>query len=70
MSRPRKAPSSETPELEREIAFLSGYGLVERGPAGDLSMTPDGRDWMLWAIWQALGRPGMPAETEAEEASS
>lgn len=67
MSRARKAPSEPATPLEHELAFLVRAGLASPAPGGEYSLTPDGRDWMLWAIWQAVGCPGMPAELETEE---
>lgn len=66
MARARKRSQPPT-ALELELAFLVREGLVSPMPGGSFELTPDGRDWMLWAIWQALGSPGMPAaELEAE----
>lgn len=70
VSRPRKSPPAPPTELENELAFLMRSGFVSPAPGGGYVLTPDGRDWMLWALWQATGRPGMPAPTETEEGTS
>lgn len=66
MARPRKRTSPPT-ALELELEFLVREGLVSPMPGGAFELTPDGRDWMLWSVWQALGCPGMPAPAPTEE---
>lgn len=70
MSGRRKAPDVPPTELESETAFLVREGFVSPAPGGEYALTPDGRDWFLWAIWQSLGRPGMPTSSSSEEVTS
>lgn len=69
MSGSRKPPPEPADPLDHELAFLVRAGLVTPAPGGEYELTPNGRDWMLWAVWQAVGCPGMPAELELEEVS-
>ena len=68
MSRPRKAPSAPAEPVELERAWLVKEGLASPAPGGDYVLTDDGLRYMVWATWQYLGRPGMPADVLSEEA--
>jgi hypothetical protein len=66
----RKVPPVLPSELELEVAWLVGEGFVSPLPGGLVDVTQDGRDFMLWSVWQALGRPGMPAADAEQEATT
>ncbi len=62
MNSPRKASSEPPTLLELERAWLVKEGLASPAPGGEYVLTDDGLKFMVWAIYQRLGRPGMPAE--------
>jgi hypothetical protein len=62
-----KAPSSER---ELELSWLVREGLAAPLPGGLYDLTADGLDFMVWSIWQTLGRPGMPASELEQKADS
>lgn len=70
MSRPRKSPPVPATPAELERAWLVREGLASPAPGGEYVLTDDGLRFMVWAIWQELGRPGMPSSALSEEATA
>lgn len=70
MSRPRSTPKAPPTEHELERAWLVRQGLATPAPDGLYELTADGLSFMVWAIWQTLGRPGMPPSELEQEANS
>lgn len=68
MSRPRTTAPAPPTELELEHAWLVREGLATPAPGGLYDLTPDGLAFMVWAIWQYLGRPGIPPAELVPEA--
>lgn len=58
--RSSSSPPSETRE-DRIRAWLVAEGHLEPAPGGEYTLTESGRDFMLWALWQQAGSPGLPA---------
>jgi len=62
VSRPRTSPATPATPLQLELAWLVKEGLASPMPGGEYVLTDDGLRYMVWAMYQHLGRPGMPAE--------
>lgn len=70
MSGRRKPPGSPPTPLELECAWLVKEGLASPVPGGEYVLTDDGLRYMVWAMYQHLGRPGMPAEVLEPEVTT
>lgn len=61
-------------ELERRReqarSWLIGEGFLEPTAADEYRLTEAGRDWLLWALWEHAGSPGVPASAYETEATA
>lgn len=51
-------------------SWLVREGYLEHTTAGEYQLTDTGRDWLLWALWEHAGAPGLPATAYDESEAS